>query len=131
MTQTFSADQRKDLADGTAPKRPNMDTSGITFAPGELPVNLTGKTFYATGSFGGDVTFTSDSQGVFHPYKASEIPITYSVRNMDEPRLTLSYKDGDSQREVTYQVTRGEQYAMLHIAEPTDPWPIMLKGIAE
>ncbi|MBY0549998.1 MAG: hypothetical protein K2W95_22175 [Candidatus Obscuribacterales bacterium] len=128
---TYTEQQRQDLANSSTTKPPEMNTSGITFAPGPLPESLAGKTFYSTESFGGQVTFTSESEATFKPYRAPEIPVNYKVKNHDSPSLSLTYKEDGSERTIVYEITRGERYAMLHLAEPTAPWPIMLKGIAE
>lgn len=131
LSQTYTEDQRKDILSGTIPQVPKMDISGIAFAPGPLPESLAGKTFYATESFGGQLTFTSDSQAVFKPYKGAEITAVYKVKNMDTPSLKLAYEEGSEEKTVIYNITRGDQYALLHITDIFSPWPVMLKGIAQ
>lgn len=126
---TYTEQQRQDLA--TNAKPPELNISGITFAPGSLPESLAGKTFYSTESFGGQVTFTSDSEAIFKPYRAAEISVSYKVKSHDSPALSFSYKEGGSEKTIVYEITRGEQYALLHLSEQTAPWPIMLKGIAQ
>lgn len=131
LSQTYTEQQRQDLANNSYSKPPEMNISGVAFALGQLPESLAGKTFYSTETFGGQVAFTSGSDGVFKPYKQADIPITYKVKNMDTPVLAISYKEGAAEKTVIYEITRGEQFAILHLAEPSDPWPILLKGIAE
>jgi hypothetical protein len=129
---TLTQQQRDDLKNGTASDAPPMDISGIAFAPGALPASIEGKAFYSTESFGGSVQIKGASEAVFKPYRQPDVKCTYSNKTEgDAPRLVLTFKQDGAEQTMTYNVTRGEQYAMLHAADVRDGWPIVLKGIVE
>jgi hypothetical protein len=132
MGGTLSQQQRDDLTNGTEPAAPPMDISGIAFATGPLPPSIEGKKFYSTESFGGNLEIKSGTEAVFKPYRKPEISCTYFNKTEgDAPHLALTFKQDGAEQTMTYNVTRGEQFAMLHAAEPRDGWPILMKGIVD
>lgn len=132
MGGTLTPQQRDDLKNGTGPQAPPMDISGIAFAPGPLPESIVGKQFYSTQTFGGSVEIRTSSEAVLRPYHKPEINCTYLNKTEGEaPRLILSFREEGADQTVTYNVTRGEKFAMLHCAEVRDGWPVVMKGIVD
>ena len=131
LSQTNTDAERKAAQNGEIPTVPKIDISGVAFAPGALPHSLAGKIFYSTQSFGGQIEFKSDDEAVFKPFKKDAIEMKYKVVGGDSPQLVLEYESSGESKKIAYNTQRGGNYALLQAAEPEEPFPLMLKGIAE
>lgn len=131
LSQTNTDAERQAVQNGEVPVVPKIDVSGVSFAPGALPHSLAGKTFYSTQSFGGQIEFKSDDEALFKPFKKDAIELKYKVVGGDDPQLVLKFESGGESKKIAYNTQRGGNYALLQAEEQVEPFPLMLKGIAE
>lgn len=108
-----------------------IDISGLAFAPGTLPDNLEGNTFYPART-SAVIQMVSPSEFKITTPAGEVVGGTYKVTQIgDRSALSLSYSYGGTKKLHTYMVTRSGDFAMLNLQDIYDedkPLPLVAKG---
>jgi len=108
-----------------------IDVGGLAFAPGVLPDNLEGNTFYPTKT-SAVIQMVSPTEFKITTPAGEVIGGTYKVTQIgDHSALSLSYSYGGTKKLHTYMPMRSGDFAMLHLQDIYDedkPLPLVAKG---
>jgi hypothetical protein len=126
-TGKVSSEQYQDLLQ----EGQGIDIGGLAFAPGALPDNLEGNTFYPSRT-SAIIQMVSPTDFKITTPAGEVVGGTYKVTQIgDHSALSLSYSYGGTKKLHTYMVMRSGDFAMLKLQDIYDedkPLPLVAKG---
>ncbi len=126
LPKASSVDYKAELAHAEA-----VMLEGIALAPGVLPPNLTGVTFYPT-QMAAILEFTDDQNVTIFTPSGQRVAANYSVDSANDiSELALEFKFRGQRKHAVYQVLRGHGIAVLKlesIEDEGEPLALLLKA---